>query len=126
MARLGGAEPRQDSAPQPQEANRPVPAQEVQPRYRECHRAILIFRVTAQVARSALLAEPAAALRRVEQLVRGLATEAWFARVPRQAASGRAVAQLEGPLVSARLVFAEAGSEASAKLRPEAKPSVAH
>lgn len=126
MARSGGAEPRQDSGPQPQEANRSVPAQEVQPRYRECHRAILIFRVTAQVARSALLVEPAPALRRVEQLVRGLATQGCFARVPRQATLGRAVAQPERPLVSARLVFAEAGSEASAKLRPEVKPSVAH
>jgi hypothetical protein len=126
MARSGGAEPRQDSGPKPQEADCPVPAQEVQLRYRECHRAILAFRVTAQVPRSALLAEPAAALRRVEQSVRGLSTEACFARVPRQAALGRAVAQPEGPLVSAHPVFAEAGSAASARLWPVAKPSVAH
>ena len=126
MARSGGAELRQDSGPRPQEADCPVPAQEVQLRYQECrgrHRAILAFQVTAQVARSALLAEPAAVLRRVEQSVRGLSTEACFARVPRLAALGRVVAQPEGPLVSAHPVFAEAGS---AGVWPVAKPSVAH
>ena len=128
MARSGGAELRQDSGPKPQETDCPVPALEVQLRYQECrgcHRAILAFRVSAQVAHSALLVAPAAVLGRVEQSVRGLSTEACFARVPRQAALGRAVAQPEGRLVSAHPVFAEAGS-AAARLWPAVKPSVAH
>ena len=129
MARSGGAELRQDSGPKPQEADCRVPAQEVQLRHRQCrgcHRAIWAFRVTAQVARSALLVEPAAVLRRVEQSVRGRSTVARFARVPRQAGLGQAVAQPEGRLVSAHPVFAEAGSAASARLWRVAKPSVAH
>jgi hypothetical protein len=121
MARSGGAELRQDSGPKPQAADSPVPAEEVQLRHQErqgSHRAIWAFRVTAQVARSALLAEPAAALGRVEQSARGLSTEECFARAPRQPALGRAVAQPEGP------VFAEAGS--APRLGPEAEPSEAH
>ena len=47
MARSGGAEPSPDSGPQPQEADRPVPVQEVQLGYRECRRAMLVFQVTA-------------------------------------------------------------------------------
>lgn len=117
MARSDGVELRQDSGPEPQEADCPVPAQEAKLRHRECHRAILAFRVTAQVARSALLAEPPAVLRRVEQSVRGLMAEACLARVPRRAAWGRAVAQPEGPLAAAHPVFSEAaGSVASARL----------
>ncbi len=69
MARSGGAELRQESGPRPQEADCPAPAQEVQLRHQECrgcYRAILDFQVRAQVARSALPAEPAAVLRRAE------------------------------------------------------------
>jgi hypothetical protein len=115
MARSGGAELRQDSRPEPPEADCPVLAQEVLLRHLAragYHRALLVFRATAQVARSAFLAEPAATLRPVERWVWGLMAEERFALGPRQAASGRAVEQRGAPLVSAHLVFVEAAGSA--------------
>jgi hypothetical protein len=70
MARSGGAELRQDSRPEQQEADWPVLAHEVLLRHRGragYHRALLVFRASAQVACSAFLAEPTATLRPVER-----------------------------------------------------------
>jgi hypothetical protein len=115
MARSGEAELRQ--APQPQEVECPVPAQEVQLRYqgcRGCHRAMLAFQGMAQVARSALLRGAAAVWRRVEQSVRASSTGACFAPVPRLVALRPALAQPEGHLAAA--LSEAAGSAAWARL----------